>query len=114
MNPDSYNEGIDSDRVLRYSQKVVHRFPDMGAAISKGGYSGPYDVSPDGHPILDEVPNIRGLYCAVGMSGHGFRFSPATGRLMAEFILHGRTSGIDIKEFRISRFGEGRPIVTAI
>jgi len=114
MNPDSYNEGIDSDRVLRYSQKVVHRFPDMGAAISKGGYSGPYDVSPDGHPILDEVPNIRGLYCAVGMSGHGFRFSPATGRLMAEFILHGKTSGIDIKEFRISRFAEGRPIVPAI
>ena len=111
MNPDSYNEGIDSDRVLRYSQKVVHRFPGMGTAISKGGYSGPYDVSPDGHPILDEISNISGLYCAVGMSGHGFRFSPVTGRLMAEFILNGKTSGVDIREFRINRFAEGKPIV---
>ena len=114
MDPDNYNEGIDSDRVLRYSQKVVHRFPGMGAAISKGGYSGPYDVSPDGHPILDEIPNIAGLYCAVGMSGHGFRFSPVTGRLVAEFILRGQTSGVDIREFRLSRFSEGKPIVPAI
>jgi len=114
MNPDNYNEGIDSDRILKYSQKVVHRFPSMGAAISNGGYSGPYDVSPDGHPILDEIPNIAGLYCAVGMSGHGFRFSPATGRLVAEFILHGKTSGVDIREFRLSRFSEGKPIVSTI
>ena len=114
MDPDNYNEGIDSDRVLRYSQKVVHRFPAMGAAISKGGYSGPYDVSPDGHPILDEIPKIAGLYCAVGMSGHGFRFSPVTGRLVAEFILRGKTSGVDIKEFRLSRFSEGKPIIPAI
>jgi len=109
--PDNYNEGLDADRVLRYSEKIVHRFPDMGAAISRGGYSGPYDVSPDGHPILGEVPGIRGLYCAVGMSGHGFRFSPETGRLVAEFIVDGKTTGVDIKEFRLSRFSEGKPIV---
>jgi sarcosine oxidase subunit beta len=111
MDPDNYNEGIDSDRVPRYAEKLVHRFPSMGAAVSRGGYSGPYDVSPDGHPILDEVPGVRGLYCAVGLSGHGFRFSPAIGRLMAEFILRGKTTGVDIREFRLSRFAEGKPIV---
>ncbi|MGD0422480.1 MAG: FAD-binding oxidoreductase [Candidatus Bathyarchaeia archaeon] len=114
MNPDSYNEGIDSDTVLKYSQKVVHRFPALGAAISRGGYSGPYDVSPDGHPILDEIPGIKGLYCAVGMSGHGFRFSPVTGRLVSEFILRGKTTGVDIREFRLSRFAEGKPIISTI
>jgi len=114
MNPDNYNESIDSDTILKYSQKVVHRFPVMGAAISRGGYSGPYDVSPDGHPILDEIPGIKGLYCAVGMSGHGFRFSPVTGRLVAEFILRGRTTGVDIREFRLSRFAEGKPIPSTI
>ena len=110
MDPDNYNENIDSDRLLRYAEKFVHRFPDMKAAIGKGGYSGPYDVSPDGHPILNEIPGISGLYCAVGMSGHGFRFSPATGRLMAEFVLEGKSKGIDIREFRLSRFEEGKPI----
>jgi len=50
----------------------------------------------------------------VGISGHGFRFSPVTGRLVAEFILRGKTDGVDIKEFRLSRFTEGNPIVPAI
>ena len=110
IDPDNFNEAIDPDRIPRYAEKLVHRMPSMSAAVSRGGYAGPYDVSPDGHPILDEVPDVRGLYLAVGFSGHGFRFSPATGRLMAEFILHGKTTGVDIKEFRLSRFAEGKPI----
>jgi sarcosine oxidase subunit beta len=113
IDPDNYDETVDYDRIPLYSEKLVHRIPGMGAAMSRGGYAGPYDVSPDGHPILGEVPGVRGLYCAVGFSGHGFRFSPATGRLMAEFILHSKTTGIDIMEFRMSRFTEGKPI-TAI
>ena len=113
MNPDNYNESLDSDTVLKYSQKVVHRFPILGAAVSRGGYAGPYDVSPDGHPILDEIPGLKGLYCAVGMSGHGFRFSPVTGRLVAEFMLQGKTTGVDIREFRIDRFAERNPVIAA-
>jgi hypothetical protein len=29
---------------------------------------------------------------------------------MAEFILDGKTKGVDIREFRFSRFAEGKPI----
>jgi sarcosine oxidase subunit beta len=108
--PEHFVETIDYDTIPRLAGKLIHRFPSMGAAVSRGGYAGPYDVSPDGHPILDEVPGVEGLYCAVGFSGHGFRFSPSTGRLMAEFVLNGKTEGIDIKEFRFSRFAEARPI----
>jgi sarcosine oxidase subunit beta len=108
--PDHFVETIDYDTVPRLAGKLIRRFPSMGAAVSRGGYAGPYDVSPDGHPILDEVPDVEGLYCAVGFSGHGFRFSPTTGRLMAEFVQNGKTEGIDIKEFRFSRFVEGKPI----
>lgn len=110
MDPENYSEGVDPDTVSRFAKKLVHRLPAMGSAVSNGGYAGPYDVSPDGHPILDEIPGISGLYCAVGFSGHGFRFSPCTGRLMAEFVLHGKTTGIDVREFRLSRFAEHRPI----
>jgi sarcosine oxidase subunit beta len=108
--PDNFQESLDSETIPKLAQKLVKRLPAMNAAVSRGGYSGPYDVSPDGHPILDELPGIDGLYCAVGFSGHGFRFSPSTGRMMAELVLDGKTKGIDIREFRLSRFEEGKPI----
>ena len=109
--PDNFPDGLDSETIPKLAHKLVQRLPAMAAAVSKGGYSGPYDVSPDGHPILDELPGFDGLYCAVGFSGHGFRFSPCTGRLMAEFVLDGKTKGVDIREFRLSRFAEGKPII---
>lgn len=110
IDPDNFIDAVDYETIPKLGKKLVHRFPAMEAAVSRGGYSGPYDVSPDGHPILDEVPGHEGLFCAVGFSGHGFRFSPCTGRLMAEFILDGRTKGVDIREFRLSRFAEGKPV----
>ena len=106
--PDNFNESLDAETTPKLAQKLVERLPAMNAAVSKGGYAGPYDVSPDGHPILDQLPGFDGVYCAVGFSGHGFRFSPATGRLMAEFVLDGKTKGVDVKEFRLSRFAEGK------
>jgi len=106
----NFPAGFDNDLALRLARKLRHRYPAMSSAINRGGYSGPYDVSPDGHPILDTAPRIKHLYMALGFSGHGFRFSPVTGRMMAELIMNGRTEGIDIREFRLSRFDEGKPI----
>jgi len=106
----NFPAGFENDIASRLAKKLRHRYPAMSAAINRGGYSGPYDVSPDGHPILDMVPGIKDMYMAVGFSGHGFRFSPVTGRLMAEFIMNGKTDGVDIREFRLSRFAEGKPI----
>jgi len=110
VDPDNFMDAVDYETIPKLGKKLVHRFPAMEAAVSRGGYAGPYDVSPDGHPILDEVPGHDGLFCAVGFSGHGFRFSPCTGRLMAEFVLDGKTKGVDIREFRFSRFAEGKPV----
>jgi len=111
VDPENFLETVDYDTIPKLASKLLHRFPAMSTAVSRGGYAGPYDVSPDGHPILDQILGYDGLYCAVGFSGHGFRFSPVTGRLMAELILDGKTKGVDIREFRLSRFSEGKPIV---
>jgi glycine/D-amino acid oxidase-like deaminating enzyme len=64
-------------------------------------------VSPDDHAVLGAVPSIDGLFVACGFSGHGFMHAPATGRLMAELILDGRPTGIDIGPLSIDRFRTG-------
>jgi sarcosine oxidase subunit beta len=71
------------------------------------GWGGLYEVTPDDNPILGPLPEVEGFFCAGGFSGHGFMLSPATGRAMAQLILHGH-SDVDISSLGIARLREGR------
>ena len=79
----------------------------MAESYFRGGWAGLFTTTPDWHPILDRVPGIDGLYCAVGFSGHGFKLSPMIGATMAELIAGKRTTSIDISPLRFTRFAEG-------
>ena len=57
--------------------------------------------------ILDAVPGIEGLYCAIGFSGHGFKLSPMIGVTMSELIVEGAPETLNISPLRFSRFEEG-------
>ena len=37
-----------------------------------GAAMGLYDMSPDANPILDQVPEVEGMWVLAGFSGHGF------------------------------------------
>lgn len=71
----------------------------------KRGWAGLYAVTPDHHPIIEEV--IPGLVVAAGFSGHGFQHAPATGRLISEIIVDGAASLVDIDPLRSDRFADG-------
>ncbi|HEU0021616.1 MAG TPA: FAD-binding oxidoreductase [Dehalococcoidia bacterium] len=102
-----YNQGVDLDRVPEVMERLVNRMPAMSESYFRGGWSGLFTVTPDWHPILDRVPGVDGLYCAVGFSGHGFKLSPAIGLAMAELITQGRAISVDLTPLRFSRFEEG-------
>ena len=89
------------------TSKLARRIPAMADCYFRGGWSGLFTTTPDWHPILDRVPGIEGLYCAVGFSGHGFKLSPMIGKTMAELIVLGQASSVDISPLRYSRFAEG-------
>jgi sarcosine oxidase subunit beta len=100
-------EGVDYGTVMSYSEKLFNRFPAMARGRWERGWSGPYDVTPDWHPILDESREMEGLYLAVGFSGHGFKLSPAVGNLMAQLLVEGKKPQ-DLAIFSASRFREGK------
>lgn len=110
VDPDQYDHGVSYDRTVEMTGYVTHRFPAFESGYFHSGYSGFFDVMPDWHPILDAVPGIRGLYLAVGFSGHGFKLAPAVGEMMAELVVHGKQPGSDIDAFRFSRFAENKPL----
>jgi sarcosine oxidase subunit beta len=69
--------------------------------------AGLYEVTPDAHPIIGQVPQLSGYYVVAGFSGHGFMHGPASGLLLSEEILDGKAHTLDIHSLRYSRFAEG-------
>ena len=104
--PNEYPQGIDLDAGALARQKLARRVPGMSDAYYRGGWSGLFTTTPDWHPILDAVPGIDGLFCAVGFSGHGFKLSPAIGKAVAELVAEGKARDVDISPLRFSRFAE--------
>lgn len=108
--PDVYEGRVDEDFVVAAVEKLSHRFPPMGDAGVRRGYTGLYEVTPDYNPIMDQVPGVEGFYCSVGFSGHGFKLAPAAGELVADLILTGGSTVANVRTFRATRFEEGEPI----
>jgi sarcosine oxidase, subunit beta len=113
IDPDNYDESISGDFIHHAREMASKRMPAMNRAFTRGGYSGMYVMTPDSHPILGEAPAVRGLYLAVGFSGHGFKLSPAVGRGLAELITTGAYQTLDFSPLRATRFAEGEPIRSA-
>jgi sarcosine oxidase subunit beta len=70
-------------------------------------WAGLYEMTPDHHAIIGPAPDVRGLYFANGFSGHGVMHAPASGRITADLILHGRSDIIDASQLSLERFKQG-------
>ncbi|MEM6309756.1 MAG: FAD-binding oxidoreductase [Pseudomonadota bacterium] len=84
-------------------------FPNLGPVRMAKAWGGMIDTTPDFVPIVDEAPQINGLFVGTGMTGHGFGIGPGFGRVLADLVL-GKDPGHDLNRFRISRFTDGSPL----
>jgi len=51
-----------------------------------------YTLTPDEHFVIDLLPGSAGrVAVAAGFSGHGFKFTPLIGEILADLALHGAT-----------------------
>ena len=91
--------------------KLAHRIPAMEEAGWIKTWASVDSFTPDGHPILDKVEGVDGLYIAAGFSGGGFKMGPAIGMCMSELIIEGKSTSVDISRYGINRFEKGNPIV---
>ncbi|HMI61727.1 MAG TPA: N-methyl-L-tryptophan oxidase, partial [Puia sp.] len=62
-----------------------------------------YTNTPDDNFIIDFHPEFPNIIVASPCSGHGFKFSSLTGKLLCQLTVDGRT-GFDLSPFRIDRF----------
>ncbi len=95
----SGGEGDDPDAVREPSEPALG---DLDAFVARlftapvearvGAETCLYTNAPNEDFILDRHPSDPRIVIGAGFSGHGFKFGPLTGRILAELCLHGRTS----------------------
>jgi sarcosine oxidase len=73
-----------------------------GAGESRHGSVCLYTLTPDRHFLIDRHPEAEGVGLAAGFSGHGFKFAPVVGEMLADLAVQGGTPWpIDL--FRLAR-----------
>lgn len=104
-----FDQSVDEDFEITNLEAAIERMPLVEKAGRASHWAGLYEVTPDAHPIYGETP-VGGMYLCGGFSGHGFMHGPISGKLMAEKILDGHFSSVDVSSLDLKRFEEGRAI----
>lgn len=86
--------------------------PRLGRIGILRAWSGFYDDTPDGLPVIGEDPRLAGFVHANGFGGHGFMLAPASTRRVAKAVLGERTD-LDPGVFGPRRFLAPREAVPA-
>jgi glycine/D-amino acid oxidase-like deaminating enzyme len=108
--------GFKTDFDAAFVEKILTRAAERVPCFAnlpvnpKRAWAGLYEMTPDHHPILGEVPEMPGFFLANGFSGRGVMHAPATGKILSDLILTGKTDLIDASLLDLSRFAEGRMI----
>jgi glycine/D-amino acid oxidase-like deaminating enzyme len=108
--------GYKTDFEPSFIEKILTRAADRVPCFEnlpvnpKRAWAGLYEMTPDHHPILGAVDLVPGFFLANGFSGHGVMHAPATGKILSDLILTGKTELIDASLLNFSRFAEGRTI----
>jgi len=106
VDPDAYSTTADADWTVTAVERAADYAGYFGPETRiKRGWAGLYAVTPDHHPIVDEV--AAGFVTAIGFSGHGFQHAPATGELVADVVLDGEPALEGADALAADRFDDG-------
>jgi sarcosine oxidase len=105
------DESVDPDRCKRAVSAADEAMIRAVLAVHLPAADGPrlaattclYTMTPDGDFILDRLPDHAAIIVASPCSGHGFKFAPVIGEILADLAIAGSTSH-DISRFSLARF----------
>lgn len=104
-----FDQNVDEEFEFVNLEAAIERMPLLECASRASHWAGLYEVTPDAHPIFGGC-QVKGFTMCTGFSGHGFMHGPVSGKLMAEYIVDGKYSTLDVSTLDLARFEEGRLI----
>ncbi|HKN06628.1 MAG TPA: FAD-binding oxidoreductase [Thermoplasmata archaeon] len=104
-------QGSSTAFLTAMARALVSLIPRLGAVGVLRAWSGFYDDTPDGFPVIGEDPRLPGFVHGNGFGGHGFMLAPATSRRIALAAL-GQPTDLDPAQFSPNRFHAPVPPAT--
>ena len=91
---------------------LAARIPAFERIKMTRAWAGHYEMNQfDHNALIGWAPGVDGLMLAAGFSGHGMQHSVAAGRGVAELIIKGGFTTLDLSTFSPDRLVMNRPIV---
>ncbi len=100
--PDTVQRKVTDDDIRAFTDFSRIYLPDVGDRVLDA-YTCIYTMTPDDHFIIDRHPASQNVVYATGFSGHGFKFAPVVGEILADLTQNGATDR-DIEFLRADRF----------
>jgi len=103
-------KGLDQNSSLRflalYARSLTKALPILGGVRVLRQWSGCYDITPDGNPLVGNVDEMEGLILTSGFMGHGFMMAPIMGELLARYLLYDEEREL-FERWNLRRYAEG-------
>jgi glycine/D-amino acid oxidase-like deaminating enzyme len=108
--PDRPHRTIPPEILEEMIERLCRRVPWMRDGTFRIAHGGQDGITPlDQRPILGRA-GPDGFILACGFSGTGFKTAPAIGQCLAELILDGAATTVDISGYAFDRFATGRAL----
>lgn len=102
VDPETYDRTVSADDEAIVREALAEFMPAANAP-NIATKTCLYTMTPDGHFIVDTLPAAPQIVIASACSGHGFKFAPVMGDILADLAIGGETAR-DISRFSLSRF----------
>jgi FAD-dependent oxidoreductase domain-containing protein 1 len=91
---------------------LAARVPAFERLRQERAWAGHYDMNLHDHnALVGRLPMFDNAFMAAGFSGHGIQQSPAIGRGLAELLLDGRYTSLDLSDLDCGRVVSGRTLL---
>lgn len=102
--PEEVAPNPESIEVLMKVAKSVSSYLGQGGAILKAEQACFLPCTDDSAPVIGEIPGVKGCYVATGHNCWGILNGPATGAAVAELVMDGHATIVDLTKFSPARF----------
>ena len=103
VDPDAYDRTVSAEDEALIRAAIADHLPVANGELT-AAKTCLYTMTPDGDFLIDHLPGAPNIIVASPCSGHGFKFAPVIGEVLADLATTGTTAH-DIGRFSLRRFG---------